>query len=71
MVRLIGGTSVNPMPECESDETLAVNSTNFFLEKINKMRADLDQFEEYEPTMVEIVFELNNFATVSESDKGK
>ena len=35
------------------------------------MRADLDQFEEYEPSMVEIVFELNNFAAVSESDKGK
>ena len=41
---------------------------SFFLEKIDKIRADLDLFEEYEPSVVETVFELSSFASVSEFD---
>ena len=38
------------------------------MEKIPKTRADLDQYEEYEMSMVETVSELSNFSAVSESD---
>ena len=68
MVKLTGGTSDNTIPECKSDEKLTENFSHFFLEKSKNIRADLDQFEEYEPSMVETVFELSNFASVSESD---
>ena len=52
-------------------QKIAENFANFFLEKIKKIRADLDQFEEYKPSMVEMVFELSNFAALSESDVRK
>ena len=36
MAILTVGSSVNPMPECESDEKLAENFVNFFLGKKTK-----------------------------------
>ena len=39
MAKLTGETSVNQMPECESDEKLAENIVNFFLEKIKKIKS--------------------------------
>ena len=65
MAKLTDRTSVNPMPECKSDEELAVICKHLFKKNQKKIRADLDQFEEYEPSMVETVFELSKFAAVS------
>ena len=67
MAKLTGGTSVNPLLDCEIDDKLAENFANFFLEKIENISADPDLFEEYETSVVEMVFELSNFAAVSES----
>ena len=39
---LLGTTKCNPLPECDSDDELAESFASFFLDKIKKIRDNLD-----------------------------
>ena len=45
----MGTVSENPLPECENDEKLANRFVNFFVDKIPKIRDDLDSYPLYDP----------------------
>ena len=45
----MGIVSENPLPECENDEELANSFVKFFLNKIQKIRDDLDSYPLYYP----------------------
>ena len=46
---LTGTKSENPMPSAESDHSLAENFADFFMNKINKIRESLEDYECYVP----------------------
>ena len=46
---LIGRTVENPMPESESDEQLAEDFMDYFMEKIKKIRDSLSGYQKYKP----------------------
>ena len=53
VTNLSGVRKENPMPPAESDQLLAEEFADFFIEKINKIQEDLDHFDLYEPTTME------------------
>ena len=46
---LTGSKPENPMPECDNDQQLADEFAEFFAEKIDRIRSDLDHYLEYIP----------------------
>ena len=46
-IKLTGCTSVNPLPEMDSDEQLTEDFADYFLNKIVKIRDDLDQYGKF------------------------
>ena len=46
---LMGRTSENPMPKSESDDQLAENFVDFFMEKIKKICDSLQDYDVYKP----------------------
>ena len=51
MFTLLGKSKDNPMPPSDSDALLADEFASFFMEKIVKIRKDLEQFDLYDPHM--------------------
>ena len=47
VVKLTGCTSVNPLPEMDSDVRLAEDLADYFLNKIVKIRDNLDQYGKF------------------------
>ena len=47
VAKLTGSTSVNPLPEMDSDEWLGEDFADYFLNKIVKIRDDLDQYGQF------------------------
>ena len=62
---LSGVKKENPMPSAESDQLLAEEFTDFFIEKINKIQENLDHFDLYEPTTMEQTTVRQSFLTLS------
>jgi len=62
---MTGGNKENPMPDDQSDSKLANNFADYFEEKIDKIRKELDTFDKYEPDDT-CNSNLNNFAIMSE-----
>ena len=50
----MGTVHENPLPEYENDEKLANRFVNFFVDKIKKIRDDLDTYPLYEPPLHDI-----------------
>ena len=48
LAKLTGGVAENPMPESENDETLSNDFADFFLDKILKIRKNLDKYDKYQ-----------------------
>ena len=72
MYRLInnitGRTSENPMPENVSDETLVNDFTNFFMDKIQKIHNELQQYDKYTPTRNPNVNILSSFREMTKDE---
>ena len=47
--KLTGRTKENPLPQCQSEEKLANEFTNFFMNKIETIRNNLDKYPLYAP----------------------
>lgn len=60
---LTGTEMENPLPESESDEELAEKFADFFIGKIQKIRDNLDELEEFKPVERNNVPQMNEFRT--------
>ena len=52
--RIVGCTSENSMPKHDSDDQLAEEFVNYFINKIKKIRDDLKQHPKYIPSVREV-----------------
>ena len=72
MYRLInnitGRTSENPMPQNVSDETLVNDFANFFMDKIQKICDELQQYDKYTPTRNTNVNILSSFREMTKDE---
>ena len=68
MAKVTGCTSVNPLPEMDSDEQLAEDFADYFLNKIVKISDDLDQYGKFVVESHEHVKELQAFYPLSETE---
>ena len=59
------------MPLAESDQLLAEEFADFFIEKIDKIQEELDHFELYELTTMEQVVARQSFPPITASDVKK
>ena len=55
----------NPMPPAESDQLLAEEFADFFIEKINKIQKKLDHFDLYELTTMEQIVARQLFLPIT------
>ena len=62
---LSGVRKENPMPPAESDQHLAEEFADFFIEKINKIQEDLHQYDLYEPIATEAITARESFLPLS------
>ena len=53
------------MPPAESDQLLAEEFADFFIDKINKIQEDLDHFDLYQPTTKEQIVTRQSFLPVT------
>ncbi len=51
---LIGNRKSNPLPECSSNTELANDFANFFYDKGDKIRKDMDDHEIYRPPQLDV-----------------
>ena len=65
---LTNNTSENPMPETSSDEKLAENFEDFFMNKIQKIRDALDHHPTHEPIDTTAHCKMDSFEKMSEDD---
>ena len=66
---LIGSTNVNPMPDHQgSDEELAEGFSEFFMEKITKIRQGLDIYLKYDPPYRQGLNYLHEFDRMSNEE---
>ena len=63
----MGTVSENPLPECENDEELANRFANFFGDKIQKIRDDLDPYPLYDPPACDMAFDMDAFYEIDEN----
>ena len=64
---LTGQHSKNPLPEVISDVELAEEFSDFFLQKINMIRQQLNKIEAYQPTEGDVP-QLQKFSTINEHE---
>ena len=57
----MGTVSEDPLPECENDEELANRFANFFVDKIQKIRDDLDSYPLYDRPVCDMTFDMDAF----------
>ena len=62
---ILGTNAENPLPASTSDETLANEFADFFMNKIQKIRDALDKHPKYNPCSKEVV-SLDSFKLLSE-----
>ena len=55
VTNLSGVRKENLMPPAESDQLLAEEFADFFIEKMNRIQENLDHFDLYEPMTIEHV----------------
>ena len=69
---VMGRTKSNPMPD-KPKEILVEDFADFFINKIEKIRVELDKYPEYDPTVRILDSELHvsQFSEVSENDVRK
>ena len=65
VTNLSGVRKENPMPPAESDQLLAEEFADFFIEKINKIQEELDHFDLYEPTTMEQIVARQSFLPIT------
>ena len=66
LVRYLTGTNVqNPMPDNTADEKLANDSTDYFIEKIQKIGDDLDDYPKFKPKRNSTITPLKNFESTT------
>ena len=65
--RIVGHTSENSMPKHDSDDQLAEEIANYFMDKIKKIRDDLKQHPKYIPSVRE-VDSFFNFRPMTEDE---
>ena len=65
--RIVGCTSENSMPKHNSDDQLAEEFTNYFMDKIKKIRYDLEQHPKYIPSVKEVE-SFSNFRLMTEDE---
>ena len=65
---IMGKKSLNPLPEAKSDEILAEDFANFFLNQNETIRDKFHNIPPYEPTETHIS-QLSKFSTLSEEVK--
>ena len=65
--RIIGHTSENSMPKHDSDNQLAEDFANYFMNKIKKIRDDLEQHSKYIPSVREVE-SFSNFRPMTEDE---
>ena len=53
------------MPPAESDQLLAEEFADFFIEKINKIQEELDHFDLYELTTMEQIVARQSFLPIT------
>jgi hypothetical protein len=63
--KLIGRTKDNPLPQAQSEETLANEFANFFMNKIENIRNNLDKYPLYTPCLP-TDFLFSTFSSVDE-----
>ena len=61
VTNLSGVRKENPMPPAESDQLLAEEFADFFIEKINKIQQNLDHYDLYEPMATEKIIVRGSF----------
>ena len=61
---LTGSNLENPMPECDNDQQLADEFAEFFAEKIDRIRSDLDHYLEYIPDHKDVPV-MDKFLSIS------
>ena len=59
--------SENPLPRCENDEELANRFTNFFVDKIQKIRDDPNSYPLYDPPAHDMTFDMDAFYEIDEN----
>ena len=67
-ITYVGVRKENPMPLAESDQLLAEEFADFFIEKIDKIQQELDHSELYELTTMEQVVARQSFLPMTASD---
>ena len=65
--RIVGHTSENSMPKHNSNDQLAEEFANYFMDKIKKIRDDLEQHSKYIP-LVREVESFSNFRPMTEDE---
>ena len=68
VTNLLGVRKENPMLPAESDQPLAEEFADFFIEKINKIQEDLDQYDLYQPIATEAITAREAFLPLSRSE---
>ena len=63
----MGTVCENPLPECENDEELANRFANFSVDKIQKIRDDLDSYPLYDPPVCDMTFDMDAFYEIDEN----
>ena len=63
----MGTVSENPLPECENDEELANRFAHFFVDKIQKIRDDLNSYPQYDPPAHDMAFDMDAFYEIDEN----
>ena len=65
---LTGNEVQNRLPDCESDKDLANRFANYFIEKIDKIRAKFNNIPPYKPQIREDIPKLVKFAKITETE---
>ena len=65
VTNLSGVRKENLMPPAESDHLLAEEFADFFIEKINKIQEELDQYDLYEPIAAEAITARESYLPLS------
>ena len=64
---LTGSNPENPMPECDNDQQLADEFAEFFAEKIDRIKSDLDHYLEYIPDHKDVPV-MDKFLPISQEE---
>ena len=68
MSKLTGGINANPMLDGKSDNDIVEDFAEYFLQKIVKIRDNLNNVELYNPVWCDVPFSLLNFGVLLETE---